>query len=115
MFAGHNNLNNLVAIMDRNFMCATDFTEECLSLEPLEDKFKSFNWEVQRINGNNIWEVVNALKYVRSRRSVKPKLIIADTVKGSGIKSTCDETLWHSRTPLKKEDIDKCRKELKDE
>lgn len=115
MFAGHNRLNNLVAIIDRNYLCATDFTEECLAIEPLADKWESFGWEVTRINGNHVWEVVNALKYVRSRRSTKPQMIIADTVKGAGIRCTCDQPLWHSRTPIKCEDINKCRKELKGE
>jgi transketolase len=115
MFASHNNLNNLVAIIDRNYLCATDFTEECLSIEPLLDKWKSFGWDVSRINGNDMYEVMRALKYVRSRRSSKPQMIIADTVKGAGIKCTYDQPLWHARTPLKHDDICKCRKELKDE
>lgn len=113
MFASHNRLNNLVAIIDRNYLCATDFTEECLSIEPLVEKWESFGWEVTRIDGNDMCAVMKALQYVRSRRSAKPQMIIADTIKGAGIRCTYDQPLWHSRTPLKCDDIKKCREELK--
>lgn len=113
MFASHNNLNNLVTIIDRNYLCATDFTENCMALEPMVDKWKSFGWEVTKINGNDMKEVVDALEYVKSKKSIKPKVIIAETVKGEGIQYIHDIPLWHSRAPTK-DDIEKCRIALKE-
>lgn len=101
MFAGHNRLNNLVAIMDRNYLCVTDFTEDLLSIEPLEDKWQSFGWEVKRVDGHSFAELLEALRYIRSRRRNKPYIIIADTVKGKGIDSMADIPLWHGISPSK--------------
>ena len=99
MFASHNRLNNLVAIVDRNSLCVTDFTENIVSFEPLDDKWKSFGWNVTRINGHSFEELLEALSDVRSRRSVKPSVIIADTVKGNGIENMCYQPLWHALVP----------------
>ncbi len=113
MFAANNNLNNLTAIIDRNYLCATDFTENFSPLEPLKDKWLAFGWNVEIINGNNMCKIVESLKYVRSRRSAKPKVIIAETVKGAGIEYICDAPLWHSSAP-KGKDAKKCIEALKE-
>jgi transketolase len=99
MFASHNRLNNLVAIVDRNYMCATDFTEDCLELEPLEDKWMSFGWRTERVNGHSFEEILAALDGVRSRRSTSPLVVIADTVKGKGVSFMSDDPLWHACAP----------------
>lgn len=111
MFAAHNNLNNLVAIIDRNYLCVTDFTENLVKLEPLEEKWSSFGWEVKRIDGHDIGEVWRTLDFARSRESNKPLAIIADTVKGRGIKCITNSPLWHGMAP-KGKDIEVCRREL---
>lgn len=112
MFASHNNLNNLVVIMDRNKLCATDFTEECLAIEPLIDKWKSFGWETCRIDGHNMSELIRELQSSHARSSSKPKIIIADTIKGYGIPSIYYQPLWHSRTPTNNDEIVKFREEI---
>lgn len=112
MFAAHNNLNNLIAIIDRNYQCTMDFTENLLELEPLVDKWESFGWNVKRVNGHDFVELDGAFEYVRSRRSRKPTVIIADTVKGEGIDYLSNVPLWHGTTPIKQEDIDACRRDL---
>jgi len=113
MFASHNNLNNIIAIIDRNYLCATDFTENCVSIEPLVDRWESFGWDVTRINGNNMEEVMKSLYFMKFRRNLKPKVIIADTIKGNGIEYIHNIPLWHSRAPSGN-DIEKCRKGLCD-
>jgi len=99
MFASHNNLNNLVAIMDRNYLCVTDFTENLVQLEPMDEKWLSFGWEVKRINGHSFQELLGSLEFIRSRRSNKPLMIIADTVKGEGIECISNIPLWHGSAP----------------
>ena len=111
MFAAHNNLNNLVAIIDRNYLCVTDFTENLVKLEPMEDKWSSFGWEVKRINGHSVEKVYETLDFARIRKSDKPLVIIADTVKGRGIKCITNSPLWHGMAP-KGKDIEICRNEL---
>ncbi|MCP4653315.1 MAG: transketolase [Candidatus Omnitrophica bacterium] len=99
MFASHNNLNNLITIVDRNFLCVTDFTEDLVALEPMEDKWKSFGFGVIRINGHCFEEILAAIEPLRSHSSAKPTVIIADTVKGKGVKSLCYDPLWHGCAP----------------
>lgn len=103
MFAGHQKLNNLIAIIDRNWLCVTDFTENCVSLTPLDEKWKAFGWKVININGHSFAEIFNALDGVRSRRLNKPLVIIASTVKGKGISFMEDQPLWHGMAPKGKE------------
>ena len=103
MFASHNRLNNLVAIVDRNYICATDFIENLMTIEPLEDKWRSFGWETVRIDGHSFEQLIEALGSVRSRRSSKPLCIIADTVKGEGIECLSDNPLWHGIAPKGKD------------
>lgn len=103
MFASHNKLNNLVAIIDRNYLCVTDFTENLVELEPMEDKWVSFGWDVLRIDGHSFESILKSLINVRSRRSSKPLMIIADTIKGEGIKCLSNIPLWHGIAPKGKE------------
>lgn len=99
LFAAHHRLNNLIAIVDRNYQCVLDFTENFLPLEPLEDKWRAFGWRVKRINGHSFPEILGALEGVRSRRSAQPLVIIADTVKGAGVDFMACNPLWHGAAP----------------
>jgi transketolase len=112
MFASHNHLNNLIAIIDRNWQCATAFTENCVRLEPLDEKWEKFGWEVIRINGHSFPEIFEALKNFRCEKRSKPLCIIADTVKGKGCSFMEHEVLWHSVAP-KGEQAIQAKEELK--
>lgn len=111
MFASHNKLNNLVGIIDRNGMGVLDFTERSLKLEPFGDKWRSFGWDVKSIDGHSFSEIFAAFKNIRNRRSTKPLMIIAETVKGKGVSFMEHKLLWHYRVPAGKE-IEIARKEL---
>jgi len=112
MFASHKRLNNLVAIIDRNYQCVTDFTENIVALEPLEERWASFGWNVKRINGHSHRELLDALTGYRSRRSTRPLVIIADTVKGNGVDFMSCVPLWHGIAP-KDGEAARAREELK--
>lgn len=99
MFASHNNLNNLITIVDRNYLCVTDFTENLVALEPMEDRWSSFGFNTIRIDGHSFEQILQALKPLRTRNSAKPTVIIADTIKGEGVESLCYDPLWHGRAP----------------
>lgn len=111
MFAGHHELNNLVAIVDRNFLGVTDFTENFLRLNPFEDKWNSFGWEAATINGHSFEEIFAALKDFRQRSSNKPLVIIANTIKGKGVSFMENKPLWHARV-VSGEQVEIARKEL---
>lgn len=112
MFASHNNLSNLVAVVDRNYLSATDFTENMLALEPLAEKWEAFGWNVKRIDGHNFEQILKAFDGFRSRRSKKPLCIIAETVKGHGIDLMSNKPLWHASVPRGNE-ISTAREQLK--
>ena len=99
MFAAHNRLNNLVAILDRNYQCVLDFTENFLSLEPLDKKWEAFGWNVIRVEGQSVPALLNAFQGLRSRRRPNPTIIIADTTKGAGIDFMSCVPLWHGAAP----------------
>jgi len=112
MFASHNRLNNMIAIIDRNALCVTDFTENIVSLEPLDERWETFGWDVCRIDGHSFEELMAVMSDVRSRRSTRPLCVIADTVKGEGIESISNIPLWHGLAP-KGADAEKSREDLK--
>ncbi len=101
MFAGHHQLNNLVAIVDRNWLCATDFTENCVRLNPLAKKWHSFGWDVTVIDGHSFPEIIQAFRGLQSRQGNRPLVIIANTVKGKGIDFMENYPLWHGIAPQK--------------
>jgi transketolase len=111
MFAGHNRLNNMVAVLDRNYLCVTDFTENLVALEPFADKWLAFGWDVLRVDGHDFSALLEAFSGVRARRSDKPLIIIADTVKGEGVESIANIPLWHGAAPAG-EFADICRADL---
>lgn len=103
MFAGHHELNNLIAIVDRNWLCVTDFTEDCVRLNPLDKKWESCGWTVITINGHSFEDIFSALDGFRSRRLNKPLIIIANTIKGKGVSFMENQPLWHGIAPMGKE------------
>ena len=83
MFAGHNKLENLVAICDYNRFSIDGATDEICTLEPLADKWRAFNWEVFEMDGHDWDEVYSTM--VRSRHvQGRPTMIIAHTKKAKG-------------------------------
>jgi transketolase len=99
MFASHHRLNNLVAIIDRNWLCVTDFTENLVHLNPMDKKWEAFGWQVITINGHSFEEIFSALNNVRSRKSDGPLMIIANTIKGKGVPFLENVPRWHGLAP----------------
>ncbi|HPL82767.1 MAG TPA: transketolase [Candidatus Omnitrophota bacterium] len=106
MFAGEHKLNNLIAIVDSNKICMLDYCKNILNLEPLDKKFKVFNWEVRIAKGHDIASIFEGLKELSSSKINKPKLLIADTIKGKGVPALEKDSLCHIRS-LKQADIER--------
>lgn len=111
-FAAHQQLNNLIGIIDRNYLCTTDFTENLVALEPLDKKIESFGWDVHKVDGHCISSMMSIFEKLKNRPSRKPQMIIAETVKGKGIPSMCYDPLFHGIAP-QGDIIEAAKKELK--
>lgn len=95
MAAGHFKLQGLVAIVDRNQLCIDGNTEQVMSVEPIGDRFASFGWAVQRIDGHDLKAIMATLDGLKPAGEGKPQLIIADTIKGRGVKRMELSLNWH--------------------
>lgn len=111
--AAHYKLDNLAAIIDRNRLQQTGETEKIMKLEDLQQKFSSFGWNVIRVNGHDIGQLMEALDEAESAKG-RPTMIIADTVKGKGVSFMENKHEWHGVAP-NKEEYERAIKELGDQ
>jgi len=98
MEAGHYELDNLIAIIDCNRLQIDGKVEDVMRVEPLAAKYGAFGWDVLRIDGHDIRQIVDALKEAGSVKG-RPVLILADTVKGKGVSFMEDQAGWHGKAP----------------
>jgi transketolase len=98
LFAAHNKLDNLVAIIDYNKIQSLAPVSETIGLEPFADKWRSFGWAVTQLDGHDHDALEKALGSLPTEPG-KPTVIIADTVKGKGISFMEQSVLWHYRSP----------------
>lgn len=96
MFAAHNNLDNLVVIVDQNGLQIDGTVEEVCGIEPLDKKFESFGFEVMKIDGHSFEEIEAALNKAKTVKG-KPFAILAKTVKGKGVSFMENQVGWHGK------------------
>jgi transketolase len=94
LLASHHKLNNLYCIMDYNRS-----NDRALKIDNVLDKFKSFNWNCAEINGHDRISIKSALE----TNSDKPTFILANTIKGKGIKIMENNPEWHHKFPTDEE------------
>lgn len=111
MFASHNKLDNLVAIVDYNKLQVLGKTADVLNLEPLGEKWRSFGWEVREVDGHNFEQLAACLGSVPFQQG-KPSVVIAHTIKGKGVSFMENELCWHDKHPDDRE-YEKALDELK--
>lgn len=95
MAAGHYRAGSLVAIVDRNQLSIDGPTESIMGVEPLDEKFRAFRWQVQRIDGHDFDAILDAFAGLHADPHGPPQMIIADTVKGRGVQRMELDTNWH--------------------
>ncbi len=100
MLAGKEKLHNLIAIIDRNGIQIDGNTEDVMPLEPLRDKFESFNFDVQEVDGHNFRMVADAIGKAQAVYS-QPSVIIAHTIPGKGVAAFERDYRWHGAPPGK--------------
>ncbi|MFA5932989.1 MAG: transketolase [Microgenomates group bacterium] len=96
LFAGHHHLNNLVVILDRDGTQGLGNTKDIINMEPLEAKWKTFNFSTSVIDGHNIDQITKALTNISDS---KPNIIIANTIIGKGVSFMEGDFRWHYYDP----------------
>lgn len=92
MVAAHHKLDNFTVLVDRNTWQAMGRTEDIIKLEPLEEKWKVWGWDVSRVDGHNYEELEKA---ILKPTSGMPRVIICDTIKGKGVSFMEDSLVFH--------------------
>ncbi|MFV5582989.1 transketolase [Acinetobacter oleivorans] len=85
MSASHWKLDNLIAIIDVNNQQADGHSSEILAFEPIVDRWQSFGWHTQRVDGNDVEALLTAFDQARTYKGTCPRVIICDTKMGKGV------------------------------
>ena len=98
MEAGHYKLENIIAVIDCNRLQIDGWVKDVMQVEPLAAKYASFGWEVLRVDGHDMSQIVDALEQARAVTG-RPVVILADTVKGKGVSFMENQPGWHGKAP----------------
>lgn len=98
MSAAHYKLDNMIAFLDYNGLQIDGEVESVMSINPIEDKFRTFGWNVITIDGHDFDQIFAALDMAKDTVD-KPTMIIAKTVKGKGVSFMENQASWHGSAP----------------
>ena len=98
MSAAHYKLDNMIAFLDYNGLQIDGDVESVMSINPIEDKFKTFGWNVITIDGHDFDQIFAALDMAKDTVD-KPTMIIAKTIKGKGVSFMENQASWHGSAP----------------
>ncbi|MGV3550949.1 transketolase [Rhizobium sp.] len=96
LFAAQNKLGKLIGIVDRNGFQLDGRVDDVMGIEPLDEKWRSFGWEVHTVDGHDIAAVTELLRRLRADDTrQQPAMVISKTVKGKGVSYMETEPGWH--------------------
>ena len=98
MSAAHYKLDNMIAFLDYNGLQIDGDVESVMNINPIEDKFKTFGWNVITIDGHDFDQIFAALDMAKYTVD-KPTMIIAKTIKGKGVSFMENQASWHGSAP----------------
>ena len=98
MSAAHYKLDNMIAFLDYNGFQIDGDVESVMNINPIEDKFKTFGWNVITIDGHDFDQIFAALDIAKDTVD-KPTMIIAKTIKGKGVSFMENQASWHGSAP----------------
>lgn len=98
MSANKYKLDNLCVIVDNNNLQIDGTIEEVMSSYPIDEKFRSFGFQIIKIDGHNIEEIIKAFEVAKNVKE-KPVCIIAKTIKGKGVSYMENQVSWHGKAP----------------
>jgi transketolase len=110
MAAAQFKLDNLIAVIDKNGIQIDGWTKDVMNIDPLNEKWKSFNWNVIETEGNDLTKVIDALERAKQKNG-RPTVVIASTVKGEGVSFMENNPDFHGKAP-NAEEMKKALKEL---
>ncbi|PPD45791.1 MAG: transketolase [Methylocystis sp.] len=99
MFAAHQKLDNLVAVIDYNKLQSLAPVADTLGLEPFTDKWRAFGWSIEEVDGHNHAQLLSSFERLPFTNG-RPSVVIAHTTKGKGVSFMENQVAWHYRTPL---------------
>ena len=101
MAAAHYDLGNLCAIVDWNGLQIDGANDDVMKVTPIDEKFKAFGWNAISIDGHNFDEIFRGFDEAekQSNETMKPTVIIANTVKGKGVSFMEGQASWHGKAP----------------
>ena len=102
MTSSHYKLDNLCLIVDNNNLQIDGAVSDVMNIYPIDEKFKSFGFEVISVDGHNIPELISAFEQAKKVKG-KPTVIIANTIKGKGVSFMENEVVWHGKAPNEEE------------
>ena len=97
MAAAHFNLEKIIAFLDNNGLQTDGAVGDIMNIEPLEDKWRSFGWHVQRVDGHDVEQIISAIDLAKGTKD-QPHIVIADTIKGKGVSYIEGKYEWHSHS-----------------
>lgn len=100
--AAHHEVDHLIAILDYNKFQLDDATHEICDMEPVTDKWKAFNWDVQEIDGHDFESIIKAVQHAQKIKD-QPAMIVAHTIKGKGVSFMENNNHFHGVAPTKEE------------
>lgn len=98
MLARHHHLDRLIAIVDDNKLQSDGVTKSIVDVEPIAEKWSGFGWEVRQIDGHDFSQIHTAFSESKAANG-RPKVIVADTIKGKGVSFMEGIVHWHSGAP----------------
>lgn len=102
MAAAHYKLDHVIAFVDRNGLQIDGTTEQVMGLEPLADKWRSFGWHVQEVDGHDTDALSAAVDAAKAAKG-QPSVIIARTVKGKGVSFMENNVAFHGKAITKEQ------------
>jgi len=102
MEAGHFRLDDIIAVIDCNRLQIDGWVKDVMGVEPLAAKYAAFGWEVLRMDGHHMGQIVDAFELARGIKG-RPVVILADTVKGRGVSFMEEQPGWHGKAPNREE------------
>ena len=110
LFVAHRQIPNMTIFIDVNNLIILGQTDDCLKLNSIQSKLSGFDFDIFTVNGHN----TNSIEAALDATVTRPKIIIANTVKGKGFSLMENKPEWHYMQPITPEQIEQCRKEIND-
>ena len=110
MSAGHFKLSHLIAFLDNNNLQIDGNVDKVMSVYPIPEKFRAFNWNVLTIDGNCVEEILRAVEEAK-KSTDQPTMIVCKTIKGKGVSFMENQAAWHG-APINSEQYETAVREL---